>query len=153
MSTRWILAKQIDSDGWEGRYVHSDGYLEGALPTIAKGVEILGYEKFMNLIMAERVGWSSLPWPSQENLETAWNSDPSWIEIGDRDYSSNEAQPPQSYTVRGEDGELIFRHDQDTADCEYLYIVTPTGVLYSSLYDPDNLSGFWAWGDEIPSWK
>lgn len=59
MSTRSVVALPRDG-GWEGRYVHCDGYPEARVPTLLALIERDGLDAVIEEVIEENYGWSYL---------------------------------------------------------------------------------------------
>ncbi len=59
MSTRSVVALPRDG-GWEGRYVHCDGYPEARVPTLLALIERDGLDAVISEVIEENYGWSYL---------------------------------------------------------------------------------------------
>jgi hypothetical protein len=61
MSTRSIIAVAAPAGGWEGRYVHWDGYPSARGPLIEDYVAEFGYAGYLELLNSSPKGMSSFP--------------------------------------------------------------------------------------------
>lgn len=59
MSTRSVVALPRDG-GWEGRYVHSDGYPEARVPILTYLIERDGLDEVISNLIEDNYGWSYL---------------------------------------------------------------------------------------------
>lgn len=59
MSTRSVVAIPA-GDGWQGRYVHFDGYPEGRVPVLLALIQRDGLEKVIQTVIHDHYGWSYL---------------------------------------------------------------------------------------------
>jgi hypothetical protein len=177
MSTRSIVARPDAEHGWEGRYVHSDGYPTGVGKHLFEQyhVHFEGHPDLMaaKLVDGEPIGWSALA-GYDLSLPPEW--DPIYehpydlatgtyagvptttFESADgRSYEATDyaswyaAHGPQSYAARGEFGEVrLFPGVQAE---EWLYTIEAKGL---SVFKGDSHTGhehraFIPWNSE-PNW-
>lgn len=156
MSTRGCIAKP-ESDGWRGRYHHYDSYPSGLGLFLFKSYHGFFHgdvdEMIRTLIDDEPVGWSFII-GTDLSLGAEWREYRDYPEVppgeaewpGQKDYS---AIGPQSYTAMGEtyegDGDWICSADGPDISIEWIYVLTPGGLL---VVDGDHASAtLVAWND------
>lgn len=61
MSTRSMVARKTENNGFIGRYIHWDGYISGVGLSIMYAVEHFGFEKAVSVLLDEHpAGWSGI---------------------------------------------------------------------------------------------
>lgn len=147
MGTRSVVA-QPQGDGWEGRYVHWDGYpLGGVGEAMFKAHEVLGGPAEMRrvLIDNEPAGWSILA-----SKRVDFTMPPCWY---DGDFPDRHG--PVSYTARGEEGGDLIRHDSEDCGCEWAYVIGDQCLsVFERAHDDDShMTGMFGIGSDQATWR
>lgn len=159
MSTRAIVAVSTD-EGWEGVYVHSDGYPTSLGKRLVEHCrkwhdgDALSLASFLH---SHPAGWSSLGNgdPSHPNIGyQEWSGD-----LDDKDQWKTYVETPRCFCHGDTDGrgapdEPLMTQDaqKDCGDIEWFYLVTPEALLVFEGCVEMQPVGSVSWTDEAPDW-
>ena len=117
MSTRSCVARRTADNGWEGRYVHFDGYPEARVPVLLDLIYRKGVERVRNVVIDWNPrGWSCL---TGEREELDWfQQDGRFGVVSD-------------YGIAYRDGEPFMISSNDEPDCfiEWVYILDDESMM------------------------
>lgn len=143
MGTRSVVARPM-GDGFEGRYVHWDGYPTGVGAALLRGSQQLGTAALRKLLVEdEKVGWSSL-------CNADFTLPPCWIDgaIDDAPHG------PTSYSARGETGDLLVTQDSEDSGTEWCYVIADEclSVFERAYPDGTHMTGWFGVGSDEAGW-
>jgi hypothetical protein len=111
MSTRSCVARRTAENGWEGRYVHFDGYPEARVPVLLDLIYRKGVERVRNVVIDwNPQGWSVLS--GERETLNEWQQDGRFAVVSD-------------YGIAYRDSDPLTISSNDIPDCfiEYVYIL------------------------------
>jgi len=111
MSTRSCVARRTADNGWEGRYVHFDGYPEARVPVLLDLIYRKGVDRVRNVVIDwNPQGWSVLS--GERETLNEWQQDGRFAVVSD-------------YGIAYRDRDPLTISSNDIPDCfiEYVYIL------------------------------
>lgn len=124
MSTRSMVARKTENNGFIGRFVHWDGYPSGVGLSLMQAVEYFGFDKAVSVLLDEHTaGWSTI-------AGADWSEEIGNVDINNRtnDYYENprgaECHCHGNHISRDEDGNVLdsmLDHNSDWG-CEFAYV-------------------------------
>ena len=111
MSTRSCVARRTADNGWEGRYVHFDGYPEARVPVLLDLIYRKGVDRVRNVVIDWNTkGWSCLT--GEHETLNEYQQDGRFGVVSD-------------YGIACREGTELTISSNDIPDCfiEYVYIL------------------------------